>query len=70
LTLPSRLVPLVLSLAELLDRFRGKGLRDVRGNLAARKGKRDASYLQSWAKRMLEDRSSEELRKWMEEYGR
>jgi len=48
---------------------RDKDLRDVRGILATQKGKLDTAYLLSWIGRMLEDRSSEELRQWMREYG-
>jgi predicted nucleotidyltransferase len=48
---------------------RDKDLRDVRGILATQKGTLDTAYLLSWIGRMLEDRSSEELRQWMREYG-
>lgn len=48
---------------------RDKDLRDVRGILATQREKLDKAYLHLWAGRMLEDRSSEELRKWLEDYG-
>lgn len=49
---------------------RDKDLRDVRGILATQKGRLDTAYLQLWIGRMLDDRSSQELRTWLEEYGR
>lgn len=49
---------------------RDKDLRDVRGMLATQKEKLDRSYLQQWAVRMLDDRASEELRRWTDEYSR
>jgi hypothetical protein len=49
---------------------RDKDLRDMRSILATQGERLDTAYLHLWAARMLDDRSSEELRNWMVEYGR
>jgi hypothetical protein len=49
---------------------RDKDLRDVRGILATQRGKLDPAYLNLWAGRMLDDRATDELRAWREEYER